>query len=121
MHPGLTQFGRDFYILSQPIYLSERKADRRAKLTGKPFKSTCKVRLDDASRSANYSAVILSAAERVRRTAITYAAQATLSAPKVGKAITLLEFLDSAFKFKFPFLQSRAFGMLTTSPLRNRN
>ena len=41
------------------------------------------------------------------------------AALKEGKETTL-ESLDSAFKFKFPFLQSRAFGMLFFSSARNR-
>ena len=57
--------------------------------------------------------------KKPRRTALSYAAQATPAALKEGKAITLESF-DSAFKFKFPFLQSRAFGMLFSFSARNR-
>ena len=57
--------------------------------------------------------------KKLRRTAKVYAAQATLAALIEGKAITLESF-DSAFKFKFPFLQSRAFGMLFSFSMRNR-
>ena len=65
------------------------------------------------------NAVIPPTVNGLRRTALSYAAQATLAALWAGKATTL-ESLDSAFKFKFPFLQSRAFGMLFLSAARNR-
>ncbi len=117
LHPSLTCFVWAFYILIPPIILALSAGERA------PFGADLLILSADAGprtcRSYPFKLRHIPASGIQGATLRCQAAQARLALLKEGKATTL-ELLEFASKFKFPFLQRRAFGMLFPFSARNR-